>query len=68
MTPPTKIVSKQYLIHWFYEDNPFTQEYWDESEEMIKEYTQWLIDKGYIQYKIGCEPTKSDSLRTDLDG
>ncbi|MHA1170090.1 MAG: hypothetical protein ACTSRU_19850 [Candidatus Hodarchaeales archaeon] len=64
MIDSKKIVSRQYLIHEFYEDNSFTQEYWDESEEMIKEYTQWLITQGYIQYKDGCEPTKSKGVRS----
>ena len=59
----SKIVSKQYLIHNFYENNSFSQEYWDECEEMILEYTQWLIDQGYIQYKDGCAPSQDETKK-----
>ncbi len=62
-TEQEKIVSRQYLIHDFYESHSFSQDYWSSCEPLIKEYTQWLIDKGYIQYKAGCEPTNSDSKR-----
>ena len=65
MNEQKKIVSRQYLIHDFYENNSFSQDYWGTCEPLIKEYTQWLIDNGYIQYKIGCEPKKSNKVGTN---